>query len=143
MKRAIISTCAALVLLAGLTTPAHADVTERYKQDTGTGCGPDNDQRSNSWVDLDDKNTSTLADDKIAYNANGAGAIGDLRVDLWNQSQVYDIAVEIRKLNSAGTGYVVHYSAGRSFGTADPAEDFEFASVSDIDRSRKPYLWVP
>jgi len=144
MYRAIISACAALTLVGGLSTPAHAAVTERLKQETlgSNKCGDANWTRINSWVDLDDKGTGSNDDDKIAYDANGPGAIGDLRVELGDHWDVYDIAVEIRKLKVDGSGYTVHYTAGRSFGSAGPNEDFEFAVVSDINRSRKPFLWV-
>jgi len=142
MRRAFIPICAAFVLVASLSTPASATVTERLKQEVPSGCGPDNSTRINSWVDLDDKNTGGTGDDTIDYDANGPGAIGDLRVELWDHGDVYDIAVEIRKLKVDGSGYTVHHAQGRSYGSANPNEDFEFSGVSKINRDRKPFLWV-
>ena len=142
MKRAVISVCAALALVATLTSPGHATVTKRLKQESGSGCGPDNYTRTDSWVALDDRNTGTNSDDKIDYDANGPDAIGDLRVNLWNQGDVQSIAIEIRKLNNDGPGYVVHHEMGKSYISASSSEDFEFASVSRINRDRHPYLWV-
>lgn len=144
MRRAFISICAALGLVLSLSTPASATVTEREKLDYGNGCGSGNSATQVSWIDLDDKNTGTNTDDKIDYNAKGPAAYGDLRMTLFGDNhQIYDIAVEIRKLNAAGTAYVVHHAEGRSYSNgADNYEYFEFSSVSTIDRDRQPYLWV-
>lgn len=138
MKRAIISACAALALVGGLSTPAHAATQERAKY---TDC-----QYATmvNYLDrLDSGTPNNEDDDKIDYDAKPSSWDGDTKVTR-TFSTVDTIDVWIKKLtgpNSSNYETVAHFG---KFGSIDQTEWFEFSPYNDLQISvnRKPYMKV-
>ena len=148
MRRAITSVLTALSMGLLMAVPASADVTVKFDEDSDMHCGSqpgqgqDNYSIHQAWPELLDQNTNTNDDDEIRYYKGGSIVVKD---SINNKGELRDVWLEVRKLQADGTGYVVHYAEHVSFsssGSPGSAVSFSLFGVNNINRTRKPFVWI-